>query len=1549
MTQKKQIKVLIVEDSPSDTDLLLDRLKDFKTMLCGVKQAVRIKDAEKLLEKEEFDAILLDLNLPDSNGLDSVKKIIEKRKKTPVIVMTGTGQQELIGRVLNMGVQNFIIKGEETAASLERAVIFSIEREKNIVELKKSKKMQEEIIKNSPVMMFVLDENGRAVSLNPEAEKFSGKNSRLAEGMLSGEVLDCINSFKHEKGCGHSAECAACPLAAAVRSVFLTGENINRKELKYTVVREGRPADKILLVSVVRMPINGSFGALVSVEDMTEIKASEEKYRMLYTSIGQGLALHEAVYDSRGKMTDYRFLEVNENFEKITGLKAADLIGRTVKEVLPDVEQFWIDKYAEVVKTGVPASIEGYSAALKKHYDSYAYRPKTGQFAALVSDITEKKKLETDNLFIRDIQEAVSGAGSLQDIYDIIAEKTQAFIGDSIVLISRLDNAVRGFRIASYAGLNEPIEKIVQAVKFDPTKIVYELDRIGDERLKPFRSGKLERIKGGLYEFGVGIVPKIVCDVLEKIIKADFLYVIGFVSKNTHFGSVNIICRRDISAYVNVIERVVQHVSLVIERKTAEEALRTSEEKYRQLYTSIGQGLALHEAIFGADGNMVDYRFIEVNDSFLKITGWTRDGIIGRTVREILPDVEPRWIEAYGRVALTGKPEYIEGYVAALKKHFGVYAYRPKPGQFAALVSDITGRKNAEEAVENYNKSLSGALDVMQRNTESVRELLDLALEQVIKITKSKIGYIYHYYEDKKQLVLNTWSKDVMKECAVPKAPTVYELDKTGIWGEAVRQRKPVIINDFKAENPLKKGYPGGNVKLDKFMTIPVVSEDQIVAVVGVANKDADYDDSDVLRLSLLMNSVWKTVGQKKIEEALKESEEKFRAAFEQAAVGMSYTAPDGRLLSVNERLCEIIGYTREEVEKMKFQDISFPEEAEKNLEAITKMKTGEISSYNTEKRYKKKDGSVVWVNLTSSAVRGPDKSIKFLISVIQDITERKRREAEERFFSDVQVEVSQAGTLLEIFRVIADKMRAFLGSGIMLVTYLDDKAKGFRVAAYSGLSDLTEKVIGIIKVDPRTILYRLDDIPDAFLKPFRTGKLTLLKEGIYDMALGTIPKPLCVMLQKFLKTDYGYVIGFVNDGKHFGSLDIISDRNIEEHRGVIERVIQYTSVVIKKKVAEAELKSSEEKWTAFTDSADDNLMLWDAELVLIAANASAKKTFQKMTGKELAVGKQMLELMGYLKSSSRYEKFREVVRAGEPFYVPEYTINSDPSNPRYYSLSAFKVGAGMGLITTDITDIRRSEIILKQSYEKLKDVDRLKSNFISIISHELRTPLTIIKGFTSFLIKEAAGPLNDNQKNFVNTIDTNTSRLARIINDMVDVSKIETGSFSVEKEKRELSGVINEAVDGMHHIVEERGITLETEIETDSAHAEVDKGRITQTITNLINNAMRFTGKGGTIKVSLKDAAGPEMPDLIAKNMNEEKNYYQICVADDGAGIDRKYLEKIFERFYQVENANTRKHQGAGLGLSIAKSIVEAHHGFIWAESEGLGKGTKVCIVIPE
>jgi PAS domain S-box-containing protein len=204
------------------------------------------------------------------------------------------------------------------------------------------------------------------------------------------------------------------------------------------------------------------------------------------------------------------------------------------------------------------------------------------------------------------------------------------------------------------------------------------------------------------------------------------------------------------------------------------------------------------------------------------------------------------------------------------------------------LIRNISQRKEAEDEIRPTEARLEALLKISQYRPASIQALLDFALEEAIALTDSRIGYVYHYDEVTREFRLNSWSQEVMKQCTITKPQTVYQLDKTGLWGEAVRQAKPIIVNDFQAAHSLKKGYPKGHAPLYKYMTVPVFFNERIVGVVGVANKEADYDTSDVRQLTLLMDAVWKILELKRAEEALQGTEQRYRNLFESMDEGFA-------------------------------------------------------------------------------------------------------------------------------------------------------------------------------------------------------------------------------------------------------------------------------------------------------------------------------------------------------------------------------------------------------------------------------------------------------------------------------------------------------------------------------------------------------------------------------------------------------------------------------------------------------------------------------------
>ncbi|PKL92279.1 MAG: hypothetical protein CVV21_05870 [Candidatus Goldiibacteriota bacterium HGW-Goldbacteria-1] len=288
----------------------------------------------------------------------------------------------------------------------------------------------------------------------------------------------------------------------------------------------------------------------------------------------------------------------------------------------------------------------------------------------------------------------------------------------------------------------------------------------------------------------------------------------------------------------------------------------------------------------------------------------------------------------------------------------------------------------------------------------------------------------------------------------------------------------------------------------------------------------------------------------------------------------------------------------------------------------------------------------------------------------------------------------------------------------------------------------------------------------------------------------------------------------------------------------------------------------------------------------------------------------------------------------------------------------------GYACAATNISGIKKTENSLKnalfkiekytdeleENNKKLKELDRLKSSFLSMVSHELRTPLTSIKGYLAFLLRGATGPITDTQKDYLESISRNSERLLKLINDLVDITKMEKGTFAVNKTKSDIVKVMEKCVKEMEPMLAAMKLKIITNYESASIELQADEYRISQVFINVINNGVKFSPADSSITVTVVTGQAEKfnVPDDALNAGLNGKMCCKISIKDQGIGMEKQYVNKVFDRFYQIEDINTRKYQGLGLGLNIARNIVEAHGGSIWADSEGKGKGTVFEILIP-
>ena len=245
--------------------------------------------------------------------------------------------------------------------------------------------------------------------------------------------------------------------------------------------------------------------------------------------------------------------------------------------------------------------------------------------------------------------------------------------------------------------------------------------------------------------------------------------------------------------------------------------------------------------------------------------------------------------------------------------------------------------------------------------------------------------------------------------------------------------------------------------------------------------------------------------------------------------------------------------------------------------------------------------------------------------------------------------------------------------------------------------------------------------------------------------------------------------------------------------------------------------------------------------------------------------------------------------------------------------------------LARDVTEKKRYE-------QRLKELDKMKSAFVSNVSHELRTPLTAIKASADNMLDRLIGDLNAKQVGYLTRIKSNSDRLARLINDLLDLSTIEAGKIDLRPANLPLVTLVKEAAESLRPVAAEKLINLTVMSADPGVIAWADRDKVIQVLMNLIGNALKFTPTRGEVTV------------VVAKNSDA---WMQISVTDTGPGIPAEEVNKVFGRFYQIGQAGTQKTQGTGLGLAISKALVEMHGGKIWVESEA-GKGSTFSFTLP-
>ncbi|AFZ22930.1 PAS domain S-box [Cylindrospermum stagnale PCC 7417] len=728
----------------------------------------------------------------------------------------------------------------------------------------------------------------------------------------------------------------------------------------------------------------------------------------------------------------------------------------------------------------------------------------------------------------------------------------------------------------------------------------------------------------------------------------------------------------------------------------------------------------------------------------------------------------------------------------------------------------------------------------------------------------------------------------------------------------------------------------------------------------------------------------------KRVEIALRESEARFRAMFDQAAVGIALVALDGRFLQINPALCEITGYNYEELIQMKFQEITHPNDLETDWEYGRRVLAKEISGYSLEKRYIRKDGSIVWVNLTSSAVWDANGQAKYAVGIIEDISERqaalherKRAEAEQQFLveastllaTSLDYEIALVNVANLVVPTLADwcVVDIFPEDGssqqIALVTADPGKRKALeeirrRYPPKIGVKDYLRKL------EPENSGF-YPELTDSILEQMAQDEehLQLLRSlGIRSLMV----IPLSSREQLFgaicfftAESDHHYELtdlALAEDIARRAATAIDNARLYQETQQAkqeAERAVNRTVRLQKITAALSEALTSQQVADVVVNQGIRALGATAGSVVLLAEEGATIKVVQ-------AIGYPQL-LLDTWKSFpiTASVPIAETLRTGQPIFVESvdafiakypHLANAlaTTGNCAFACIPLIVEGKTIGGLALSFNTAQAFAqedrgfmltlgqqcalaIARAQLYEAEKaaraeaeTANRIKDEFLAVLSHELRTPLNPILGWAKLLRTRKHDEATVDRA--LETIERNAKLQTQLIEDLLDVSRILQGKLSLNIRAVDLRVTIIAALETVRLAAEAKSIQVKTLLSNQIIQVMGDGDRLQQVIWNLVSNAVKFTPTGGQVEIRL------ETVGLDA----------QIQVIDTGFGITPEFLPHVFEYFRQADAKTTRVFGGLGLGLAIVRHLVELHGGTVQVESPGKDQGATFTCKLP-